>query len=196
MPVYCLSVKMTLDNVAALERRPGNYWKFDFKDGSSDEVRKDVTISDIDEEAMEGSRGVANLTIKFAESGSTNNASVMEITKGGSVTRDVTGEDSEQFVPVFAMECRGMEPVAWHAGEDFIVVTKGGGQRFEEVNLADGDWNEVEDKKSKLVAITDLECVDGRLPACLPACCCCCCAHHSPPFLRYKIDVVRAADMK
>ena len=59
------------------------------------------------------------------------------------IPRDVTNDDSGNYVPVLAMECRGLEPYAFHIlGNEFKVTSVGGTIYDTDVDLSDGDWGE------------------------------------------------------
>jgi len=70
MPVFVGYVKAELDGVAlaAVRTGPDAIFTIDVKNGMSDEVREGVTISRADEFELEGSRGVSNLVLRFADS--------------------------------------------------------------------------------------------------------------------------------
>ena len=82
--------------------------------------------------------------------------------KGGSgevdVPRDVTSDDNGEFVPVLAMECRGMEPYAFHPlGNEFKVVSEGGAVFEEDVDLSDGDWGEYDEENDLAVGVNEFD---------------------------------------
>jgi hypothetical protein len=65
-------------------------------------------------------------------------------------------EDSGKFVPILAVECRSLEPIAWHPNFDFVVQTTGGAI-FDKVDLTDLDWAEFDEENDLSVSITNLE---------------------------------------
>ena len=80
--------------------------------------------------------------------------------KGGEVDfpRDFTGEDSGEFVPVLAMECRGMEPYAFHPlGNEFRVTSVGGTVFEEDVDLSEGDWADYDEENDASVSVNAFE---------------------------------------
>jgi len=82
--------------------------------------------------------------------------------KGGGgeidVPRDVTFDDSGEYVPVFAMECRGLEPYAFHPlGNEFRVVSEGGAIFEEDVDLSEGDWAEYDEENDAAVGVNEFE---------------------------------------
>lgn len=83
--------------------------------------------------------------------------------KGGSsevdVPRDVTADDSGEYVPVLAMECRGVEPYAFHPlGNEFKVVSEGGVVFEDDVDLSEGDWGEYDEENDAAVGVNEFEC--------------------------------------
>mmetsp|Transcript_2245 Transcript_2245/g.4821 ORF Transcript_2245/g.4821 Transcript_2245/m.4821 type:complete len:184 (-) Transcript_2245:1754-2305(-) len=76
----------------------------------------------------------------------------------GDLPRDVKGEDNGEFVPVLAMECRGLEPYEFHAlGNEFRVVSEGGTVFEEGVDLSEGDWADYDEEHDASVSISDFE---------------------------------------
>ena len=93
-----------------------------FKDPSGDEVREGVVVDPADEIELVGSRGIANLQLKFKFSGKPGNVTVeTDHPLLQSVTPDTAVGDA--FVPIMAFECRGLEPVAWQNLEGQFTVT-------------------------------------------------------------------------
>ena len=67
-------------------------------------------------------------------------------------------EDSGQWVPILAMECRGLEPYAFHAlGDEFVVESEGGARFDEEVDLSETDWADYDPENDMAVSISDFE---------------------------------------
>mmetsp|Transcript_8364 Transcript_8364/g.15173 ORF Transcript_8364/g.15173 Transcript_8364/m.15173 type:complete len:123 (+) Transcript_8364:631-999(+) len=82
--------------------------------------------------------------------------------KGGGgeadLPRDVTSDDSGDYVPVLAMECRGLEPYAYHClGNEFRVVSEGGAVFEEDVDLSDGDWGDYDEENDAAVGVNEFE---------------------------------------
>ena len=50
----------------------------------------------------------------------------------GNKPRSFTGDDSGNWIPILAMECRGLEPYAFHPMKDEFIVTSEGGCRFDD----------------------------------------------------------------
>lgn len=76
----------------------------------------------------------------------------------GEQPRDYTAEDSGNWVPILALECRGMEPFAFHAlGDEFIVESEGGAKFESDVDLSEGDWAEYDEENDAAVSISEFE---------------------------------------
>jgi len=72
--------------------------------------------------------------------------------------RALTEDDSGKFVPVLALECRGIEPYAYHPmGGEFVIVSKGGKKFSEDVDLSEGDWGDYDEENDMSVSVSDFE---------------------------------------
>mmetsp|Transcript_22412 Transcript_22412/g.51678 ORF Transcript_22412/g.51678 Transcript_22412/m.51678 type:complete len:182 (+) Transcript_22412:54-599(+) len=78
---------------------------------------------------------------------------------GGEVPRSTyTAEDSGNWVPILAMECRGLEPYAYHGlGDEFVVESEGGVRFDSDVDLSEGDWAEYDAENDAAVSISEFE---------------------------------------
>ena len=77
---------------------------------------------------------------------------------GSSVPREVTANDSGEYVPVLALECRGIEPYAFHPMSDEFVITSEGGTTFNEgIDLSDGDWADYDADNDISVSISNFQ---------------------------------------
>lgn len=82
--------------------------------------------------------------------------------KGGGgevdVPRDISSDDSGDYVPVLAMECRGLEPYAFHPlGNEFKVVSEGGAVFQDDVDLSEGDWGDYDEENDAAVGVNEFE---------------------------------------
>ena len=76
----------------------------------------------------------------------------------GEEPRAYTGDDSGNFVPILALECRGLEPYAFHPMQDEFVITSEGGCRFdEEIELGEGDWADYDADNDVAVSLEEIE---------------------------------------
>ena len=65
MPTFVLWVKAELENVAEIAAPAGHAWCIDVQQAAGTEEKKGVWVDPAEEAELSGSRGVANLVIKF-----------------------------------------------------------------------------------------------------------------------------------
>lgn len=120
------------------------------------DIKERVTIDPKDHFEIEGSRGDANLVMKWPDSRKQATLNIQEIKN---VTRDVyTLEDSGTFVPVIGLECRGLEPFRCHTPSTGFSAKSIGGKTFEDIDLSDGgEWCDYDVKKDLSVGIYEVE---------------------------------------
>ena len=79
--------------------------------------------------------------------------------RGGSEVgepREITADDTGEYVPVLALECRGLEPYAFHPmGEELIVTSEGGAEFSSDLTLDEGDWADYDDENDISISISD-----------------------------------------
>lgn len=169
MPVFVAYFKAELEGVSfvGIHTNKDAMFTIDVKNGMSDETRERVTISPSDEFELEGSRGVSNLVLKFADSNEKSSCSVLtpedfkskfkkkkEALK--SLPRALTGEDNGEWVPIVAFEARGMDVTKLHLTVDDLVVHSEGDTIFNEgVDLSEGDWADYDAEADMSVSITN-----------------------------------------
>lgn len=169
MPVFVAYIKADLENVgsAAIDVESATL-TIDVKYGQSEEVRESVTICRQDEEPLDGSRGVANLILKFADANERSSCSVLSADEFktrfkkkkqalAEMPRSVTDGDSGTWVPVVAFEARGMDVVTWRLREGDVSVRSATGFPFEDVDLSEGDWADYDVEADAPVAMSDIE---------------------------------------
>jgi len=84
--------------------------------------------------------------------------SALKKKKSKDVPRNLTEDDSGSWAPILAMECRGLEPYAFHPmGNDFIVTSEGGVRFEDDVDLSEGDWAEYDDENDAAVSLNEIE---------------------------------------
>jgi hypothetical protein len=71
-------------------------------------------------------------------------------------TRDMTAQDSGEFVPMLSLECHGVEPYAFHPMSGEFNVTNKAGVKFDGADLSAGTWSEF-DLGSGTTSISNLE---------------------------------------
>merc|ERR1719343_1426024 len=73
--------------------------------------------------------------------------------------RAFTGDDgNDTWVPIMALECRGLEPYEFLPMKDeFIIISENGFVFDEDVEFVDGEWADYDAENDCPVAISDLE---------------------------------------
>eukprot|EP00904_Undaria_pinnatifida_P001206 jgi/Undpi1/11086/HiC_scaffold_30.g13384.m1 len=134
-----------------------NKWIVTMQSPDAGERREHVEVTRARNEELVGSRGTANFVVKWEgakKQATANIVDIKKVTTGG----EIKGEQSGEFVSVLALDCRGLEPVAWHPSTDFS-VTSGGGTVYgsDDVDLSEGDWTEYCEKSAAPVSIMEIE---------------------------------------
>jgi hypothetical protein len=78
------------------------------------------------------------------------------------VPREMTAEDSggeNNWVPILAMECRGLEPTHYFpaTSDEFVVMSEGGTTFTEDIDLSEGDWGDYDADHDASVSVSDFE---------------------------------------
>eukprot|EP00599_Poterioochromonas_sp_BG-1_P007513 CAMPEP_0173135664 /NCGR_PEP_ID=MMETSP1105-20130129/2023_1 /TAXON_ID=2985 /ORGANISM="Ochromonas sp., Strain BG-1" /LENGTH=161 /DNA_ID=CAMNT_0014047699 /DNA_START=24 /DNA_END=509 /DNA_ORIENTATION=- len=154
MPQFYLKVKADLENIKSLTPSVGNLWKFDIQTPGGGEVRNGITISSDDVYPLEGSRGEANFVIKWPYA--TDQSYIKILTNNRGVKPSYTSDDSGNYVTILGLECRNIEPTAWHPSFDFVIESSEG-TTFDKVDLSDRDWADYDEENDLSVSITNLE---------------------------------------
>lgn len=110
----------------------------------------DVSLSET--VALKTGRGNANFAFKCKLCGKDNQMDVLE----KSVRKYVKNHEGS-FVTIVEFDCRGMEPFAFSPREGWVVEASEGGQKFEEVDLTDGEWVDYDEKLKETVRVFELE---------------------------------------
>eukprot|EP00599_Poterioochromonas_sp_BG-1_P011709 CAMPEP_0173158986 /NCGR_PEP_ID=MMETSP1105-20130129/16786_1 /TAXON_ID=2985 /ORGANISM="Ochromonas sp., Strain BG-1" /LENGTH=161 /DNA_ID=CAMNT_0014077225 /DNA_START=48 /DNA_END=533 /DNA_ORIENTATION=+ len=154
MPQFYLKVKADLENIKSLTPSVGNLWKLDIQTPGGGEVRNGITISSDDVYPLEGSRGEANFVIKWPYA--TDQSYIKILTNNRGVKPSYTSDDSGNYVTILGLECRNIEPTAWHPSFDFVIESSEG-TTFDKVDLSDRDWADYDEENDLSVSITNLE---------------------------------------
>ena len=93
------------------------------------------------EEQLEisGSKGTANFIKKWPGEQTQSYLKMVDVKKVTGAT-SISGADSDKFTTLFAIECRGLEPVSWMPKHDFTIRSSGGSTVFSEVEIDEGFW--------------------------------------------------------
>ena len=173
MPLILLCVKAELEGIAKLTLKQGTNLCISVKNPLSDfEVREKVTIDTSEyleqEESSrepahhfrlkwEGSKKYSTITV-LTESEAKAALKKLKRKDISAVNGSLVGDDSGNFVPICALECRGIEPYGFHClGDEFLVESEGGKLFEDDVDLSEGDWAEYDDENDVAVSIADFE---------------------------------------
>lgn len=66
-------------------------------------------------------------------------------------------DDQGKFKPIITFDCRGIEPIAFAAGEGWIAKVEDSGNIFQNINLSENEWVEYDEKSQQSVGIYELE---------------------------------------
>ena len=132
---------------------------FDVQESGGSETRNNVLVDDSEDHELPGSKGTAHFAMKF-DKGS-KHMSTMNVVRTNSKAVTNLGDpyregitSSGMWTAVAAFECRGVEPVGWHPGDEFVVCCEGGG-RFTEVDLSEGEWYDYDEKSGESVGVKE-----------------------------------------
>ena len=151
MPIFVLYIHAEIEGVAKFGPVDETTWTFDVKQGGGSDVREGVVIDPEEErEVPESKNASANFMLKFEGD---RKFSYLKVLKPGGEgwpkslkLKPQTPEDGENMVPIFACECRGMEPVKWTPIGPYYVEGESG-TVFDEVGFRDGDdWCDYDEK--------------------------------------------------
>ena len=176
MPSFVIEIKAELLNVASLTPVNDILWKMDIE-SEAGEVRENITVNPREELELEGSRGLANFVMKWSKQDSHQaNIKVVDLKKaaagmgkGKKAKKDKDASEidgvyrsSNQWVPIVAMECRGLKPIRVHVGNDFDITSESGAlfpaaeAEFEE-DSEGLSWTDFDEKLDDCLAINALQ---------------------------------------
>ncbi|KAJ8612690.1 hypothetical protein CTAYLR_002136 [Chrysophaeum taylorii] len=153
MPVFVLSIKVDLENVSSLAPKTQSVWVIDAKNGQSDETRRGVTISAGDDFEIEGSRGTANLIIKFADAKEKSTCRILSSDDKKLKKLKLRAVTDDNWTPFLAMEARGMDVLKVDLGDNFVAASTEG--TIFDVDLSDGDWADYDEPNDLPVSVTN-----------------------------------------
>jgi len=178
MVLFVLCIKADLDGVRSLSFTEDTNVCIDIRNPLSDyEVREKVVFNLNEQlEQEENSREPpCNFAIKWEGSKKRSVIEVLDAAAAKSAfkklgkkankhgaefsePREVKGDDSGDFVPILALECRGVEPYAFHPiGGEFVVISEGGAKFEDDVDFSEGDWADYDEENDIAVSITEFE---------------------------------------
>jgi len=170
MVLFMLQIKAELENVSSVRLRRDANLCISIRNPLSDyEVRDKVVFnpSELVEQDEGARQNPHHFAIKWEGQ---KKACMLEVLdeaaaksalkkkKSKDVPRDVTEDDSGSWVTILAMECRGLEPYAFHPMGNEFVVTSSGGVAFEQdVDLGEGDWADYDEENDASVSLSEVE---------------------------------------
>lgn len=170
MVLFVLSMKAEFENIASVQLVRDKNLCVSVRNPLSDyEVREKVVFNPSETvEQEEGARqNPHHLSIKWEGN---KKACMLEALdadaakaalkkkKSKDVPRDLTEDDSGSWVPILAMECRGLEPYAFHPmGDEFVITSQGGALFDSEIDLSEGDWADYDEENDAAVSLSDIE---------------------------------------
>jgi hypothetical protein len=166
MPIFLLEVRATFDFVSALTPAPDNEWKISVKNPLNDfEVKEGVTVRSSELVELENAHVAdAHLAVKFEGANKYSTLTVLDA--GSSALKPKKKQASrapgpvtasEEWAPVLAVDCRGLEPCGYEPGVGEFAVTSEAGSVFEEeVDLSD-DFCEYCEKGEASVGVEGFE---------------------------------------
>lgn len=165
-------MRAELENISSLHLKKDENLRLSVKNPLSDfETRDKIIVNPTDfvEQAensrepdhnfaltWEGSKKKSTLTVLTAEQIKT----ILKKKKGAVLPKDsYSGEDSGNFVPLLAVECRGLEPSAFFPmGQEFTATSEGGYEfDAEAVDFSEGDWADYDADNDLPVSVSDIK---------------------------------------
>lgn len=151
MVVQLLSLKCDLDNIESLSVPEDHEWMLNVNVGG--ELRQGVRFSTKDEIEIPNSRGTTNLVIKIDKNAY---ASITVEAIPKTVKSDITSDDFGKSVPLLAVDCRGCDIESWTA-IGFYSARTHSGTVFDNVDLSQKEWYDVDTELNEPVSITNVE---------------------------------------
>jgi hypothetical protein len=151
MVLQLIKIKLDMENIESFSIPEDHAWKLDVRLTSTNDVRMGVDLSAVDEVEIPNSRGMANLVLRVDK----NDYATLKIQPLPKIIKSsISATDCEKsdFVPVLAVECRGCEIQSWTPTGYYQVTTRSGSV-FDEVDLSQGEWYEVDAETSEPVSI-------------------------------------------
>lgn len=172
MVLFLLCMKSEVENVSSVELRPDTNLRISVKNPLEDsETRENVVFNPTETvEQDESSRepphhfrlkweGAKKPSIIRALDASEVAAALKKNKKHKlGLPRPYSSEDGGNWVPLLAIECRGLEPYGFKPMKDeFIIVSEGGVRFDEDIELGDGEWADYDAENDCPVSLQDIE---------------------------------------
>jgi hypothetical protein len=174
MVLFLLCMKCEAENVGEVELRRDANLRISVRNPLSDtEVRENVVFNPTETiEQEEGSREPpCHFALRWEGSKKSSVLRVLDDkeaaaalkkkskkSKDSMAPRNYTGDDSGNWVPLLAMECRGLEPFAFHPMRDeFVIMSEGGCKFDQDVELVDGEFADYDADADCPVSLGDVQ---------------------------------------
>lgn len=161
MPLYDLHLKVTLTNIRRLEAAANFAFAAHFKCARCGEVPEKLRYFDWEVAEMEGVLGEVNVALKCKECQSLGTAKI-ETERSSANIESQAEADEEDVVSraIATLDCRGIEPISWSTGEDWVVYSTSNAM-FEKVDITN-DWTEYDEESGQAMSIADVEFSIGK----------------------------------
>jgi len=155
-PIFVLWAKAELEGVAKFSVPDEAVWVFDVKQGSGSDERKGVVIDPDESQPVPNTKNtMATFLVKFEGDKGPSYLKVLRPGEEGfpkSLTLRAQTADDTDKVPIFACECRGMEPTRWTPRGPYCAESAAG-DVFTDVDLTTEDWCEYGEKSAESMSI-------------------------------------------
>ncbi|KAK3925803.1 UPF0587 protein GA18326 [Frankliniella fusca] len=154
MVKIALQMKAQLENIDAIYATQPEFRYF-MKircTGCNEESDKWHDISLSETVSLKSGRGNCNFALKCKFCGKENQMDILEKSH-----KKYVKEKEGSFQTIAEFDCRGLEPVSFSPREGWIVEASESGQKFEDVDLSDGEWIEYDEKLKESVRVFELE---------------------------------------
>ena len=170
MVLFILSMKAELESIKQIELRRDANISVSVRNPLSDwEVREKIVFncSELVEQEEGARQNPHHFSIKWEGNKKACTLEVLDTAaakaalkkkKSKDFPRNVTEDDSGNWVPILVMECRGLEPYAFHPmGDDFVITSEGGVTFDKDVDFSEGDWGDYDEENDAAVSASEVE---------------------------------------
>lgn len=82
------------------------------KNSAGEDAREGVRVTSLNVEELKDSRGTANFALKWVKDAK--KAAYLNVVPVKGLTRPLSGEDDNQWVPIIGFDCRGLDVTGFH----------------------------------------------------------------------------------
>jgi hypothetical protein len=185
MVLFLLCMKCELENVGKIELRSDAYLRISVRNplsNDSSEVRENVIVNPSQPILAQPDEGYReqqqhqdhHFQLKWDGSKKVSVLRVLDTSEAATACkkkkkkhqhqimgppRSYTADDAGTWVPVLAMECRGLEPYAFLPMKDeFVIISQASGCRFDQdIEFGDGDWTDYDVESDSPISVQDIQ---------------------------------------